>query len=161
MGFIIKNIRDKYLIEFDNGSFDSWCVYLTRPNKPRYAPKDIEYFTILQEYGKIYGAQKICNDFLKFYNLTNNTVNPDVLNLIDSLSKSYNNDAEEFEIWFTIIYAGMVAEENKSNAKLKKRIKRLGLHQVLIEGIAPEIASNFSKGKEWRSLDILMKSKGF
>ncbi len=42
------------------------------------------------------------------------------------------------EIWFNVLYAGMVAEENKENAVLKKRIKRLGMHQVLIDGLEPE-----------------------
>jgi len=55
----------------------------------------------------------------------------------------------------------MVAEENRENAKLKKRIKRLGIHQVLIEGISPEIAANFSRDKVWIILDGIMKKKGF
>ena len=55
----------------------------------------------------------------------------------------------------------MIAEENKGNAILKKRIKRLGMHQVLLENYTPEHAANFSKGKKWKDLDKLMKQKGF
>jgi len=29
-------------------------------------------------------------------------------------------DEQEINIWFTVIYAGMIAEENKVNAILKK-----------------------------------------
>jgi hypothetical protein len=65
------------------------------------------------------------------------------------------------EIWFNVLYAGMVAEENKEHALLKKRIKRLGMHQVLLENMEPEKAALFSKGKKWTELDKLMKEKGF
>ena len=161
MGSLIKIINERNLIEFDQGKFDSWCVYLTRPNKQRYAPKDAEYFSILKNLGEIYGSGKIYDDFLKFYELTTSSLDPKVLSLISSLSKRYAKDTEEFEIWFTVIYAGMIAEENKANAKLKKRIKRLAMHQVLVEKLEPEMVANFSKGQEWRVLDELMKSKGF
>jgi len=157
----IKNIKGRNLIEFDQGAFDSWCVYLTRDNNPRYAPKDIEYFSILHDLGKIYGENKIYTDFVEFYNITNRSLDNRVLSLISSISEKYNHHAEELDVWFTIIYAGMVAEENKQNAKLKKRIKRLGMHQLLIEGVSPQVAASFSKGKTWRELDKLMILKGF
>jgi hypothetical protein len=35
------------------------------------------------------------------------------------------------------------------------------MHQVLIDGIAPEQAAVFSKGKKWKELDNLMIGKGF
>ena len=65
------------------------------------------------------------------------------------------------DIWFTVIYAGMVAEENKAFAMLKKRIKRLGMHQVLVEGFDADYAAHFSRGKKWPELDSLMKQRGF
>jgi hypothetical protein len=55
----------------------------------------------------------------------------------------------------------MIAEENKENAILGKRIKRLGMHQVLIENMKPEEAAVFSKGKKWKELHRLMKKRGF
>ncbi len=55
----------------------------------------------------------------------------------------------------------MIEEENKQFAILKKRIKRLGMHQILIDNLDPEVAANFSKGKKWRELDNLMKLRGF
>ena len=57
--------------------------------------------------------------------------------------------------------AGMIAEENKVNMILKKRIKRLGVYQVLMDNFPPSEAANFSKGKGWRELDSIMKAKGF
>ncbi len=56
----------------------------------------------------------------------------------------------------TIIYAGMVTEETKKNSPLKKRKKRVGMHQLLIEKYLPESAAVFSKGRKWRELDQTM-----
>ncbi|MDY0143845.1 MAG: hypothetical protein RBR97_18320 [Bacteroidales bacterium] len=55
----------------------------------------------------------------------------------------------------------MVAEENKEFAILKKRVKRLGMHQLLIEREKPDYAASYSKGKKWRELDIIMSGFGF
>jgi len=55
----------------------------------------------------------------------------------------------------------MVAEENKRSAVLKKRIKRLGVHQLLTEGMAPGRAAAFSRGKEAWMLDLLCRRRGF
>jgi 3-deoxy-D-manno-octulosonate 8-phosphate phosphatase KdsC-like HAD superfamily phosphatase len=84
-----------------------------------------------------------------------------VFELIAVLSRFYNSDGVEMELWMNVIYAGMIAEENKENAILKKRIKRLGVHQVLIDNISPEKAAVFSKGKKWKELDEIMRMKGF
>ncbi|MFP4019731.1 MAG: DUF7004 family protein [Bacteroidales bacterium] len=155
----IKTIANN-VIEYDKGRFDSWCVYLTRSGGRRYAPKDIEYFTELFALGKIYGHQRIYDDFLKFYEYTDARLNKKVLDGISRLAAHYKQHHTEIDIWFTIIYAGMVAEENKENAVLKKRIKRLGMYQVLVEGKKPRVAASFSKGKKWRELDAIMKPLG-
>jgi hypothetical protein len=158
---LIKNVRNRNTIEFDRGSFDNWCVYLKRLGQPRYAPRDTEYFSKLKHLGYTHTHQKIYNDFVSYYNLTNAVIDVNVLNLITTIANAYGRDAEEIDIWFSVIYAGMVAEENKANAILKKRIKRLGMHQVLIEGLDANYAANFSKGKNWRELHEIMKQRGF
>ena len=149
------------IIEFDKGSFDEWCVYVTKSNGERFAPSDLQYFSRLKKLGEKHKAQKIYDDFVVIYNRTTIKPEPDVFALISLLSRSYGTDALEIEIWFNVLYAGMIAEENKTNAVLKKRIKRLGMHQVLIEEIEPEVAAGFSKGIKWQQLDRLMKAKGF
>lgn len=161
MSRIIKMVRGKNLVEFDRGSFDEWCVFLSRPGTAKYAPKDTEYFTILKSMGNRFGPAKIYNDFISYYNQTTKDIDNTILDLITTLSNDYETEAEEMDIWFTVIYAGMIAEENKANTKLKKRIKRLGMHQVLLDNFDPELAANFSKGKNWQELDKLMKEKGF
>ena len=161
MPTLIKTVRNRNIVEFDFGSFDNWCVYLRRPGQMRYAPRDTEYFSKLKMLGNAHTSQKIYNDFVTFYTHTDKTINQKILNLITQLSDTYGADAEEMDIWFTVIYAGMIAEENKQFAILKKRIKRLGMHQVLIEGMDPALAANYSKEKKWRDLDVVMKARGF
>ena len=148
-------------IEFDSGCFDGWCVFVTTPGSKRFAPTDIQYFTRLKELTEKFGTQKIYDDFVIIYNRTTKNVDPKVFGLIKVLSGFYNEFAEEMELWLNVIYAGMIAEENKEKAILKKRIKRLGVHQVLIDDILPEKAAVFSKGKKWKELDEIMKLKGF
>lgn len=148
-------------VEFDNGSFDDWCVFVTRANGERFAPTDVQYFSRLKTLAKTHNARMIYDDFVVIYNRTTTEVDKHVLKLISVLSRHYGKDSLEMEIWLNVLYAGMIAEENKENTVLKKRIKRLGMHQVLIEDMAPETAAVFSKGKKWPELDKLMKQRGF
>jgi len=161
MATLIKTISDGSIIEFDSGAFDEWCVYLTRTGERKYAPKDVQYFTELQNFAKKYTSQKIYDDFVKIYDITNSDIKKEVLDRITVISNDYGEDKIIIDIWFTVIYAGMVAEENKKFAILKKRVKRLGMHQILIENETPSFAANYSKGKKWRELDGIMKKYGF
>jgi len=161
MARLIKRISDGSVVEFDSGKFDNWCVYLTRPNKNRYAPTDIEYFTFLNNLGNSHNHESIYNHFVEYYNNTNRHIDQNVLNQITEISSNYGEKSVEVDVWLTVIYGGMVAEENKEFAILKKRIKRLGMHQVLIERQSPHYAANFSRGKKWRELDALMRERGF
>jgi hypothetical protein len=157
----INKFSNGGFIEFDTGSFDDWCVFVTRSNGKRFAPTDIQYFSRLKKLGEKYGSRKIYDDFVVVFNRTHSEVDPNTLKLICLLSRFYEKDALEVEIWFNVLYAGMIAEENKENAILGKRIKRLGMHQVLIEDMKPEEAAVFSKGKKWKELHRLMKKRGF
>jgi len=157
----IKLFTDKSILEYDLGTFDNWCVYLTRPNLMRHAPRDIQYFSRFQQLAQQYTNQKIYNDFVEVYNRTTSLLDTQVINFITEITADYGNDSIEMDILFTIVYAGMVAEENKANTILKKRIKRLGMHQTLIEKMTADNAANFSRGKKWRELDAICKQKGF
>jgi hypothetical protein len=164
---LIKKINNSFIIEFDKGSFDNWCVYLSKQNEPRYAPKDVEYFSALKKLGDKHLPQKIYDDFLLYYNHTTKNISKKVLRIITEISETYKEDAEEIDMWFSVIYAGMVAEENKENAMLGKRIKRLGMHQLLCENMEVQKAANFSRKPEnyngvwWKYLDRLMKQRNF
>ena len=161
MAKLIKKLRDGSIIEFDKGTFDDWCVYLSRPHLKRYAPKDTEYFTALKMFSMKCGPEVIYNDFVLVYSKTTAEIDKHVTSLITRLSNKYGSDSLMMDIWLSVIYAGMIAEENKENAILKKRIKRLGMHQVLVDGMEPKLAANFSKDLKWTVIDEVCKEKGF
>ncbi len=157
----LNSLSNGGFIEFDSGCFDGWCVFVTMPGSKRFAPTDVQYFSRLKKIAEKFGPQKIYDDFVVIYNRTSKNVDLKVFELIAVLSLFYDADTAEMELWLNVIYAGMIAEENKENAILKKRIKRLGMYQVLIDGISPEKAAVFSKGKKWKELDEIMRLKGF
>lgn len=161
MGRLIKQFLDGSILEYDKGSFDNWCVYLTRPNVKRYAPQDFQYFERLIQYGEKYGAEKVYEDLVTIYEHTTKTVDNAVLDEISALAEYYSDDSLDVDIDFTVIYLGMIAEENKRFTKLGKRVKRLGVYQVLKEGKSFKEAANFSRGMGWKDIDKLCQERGF
>lgn len=162
MSKLIKLLRSNRQVIFDRGKFDNWCVYIVEKNGKKIAPLDAEYFADLKSIAGKYEGDKVYNDFVAIYNRTTKLIDKSILDLIDEIVETYTDeDKSIIEQWFAVIYAGMIAEENKEHAILKKRIKRLGIHQTLKLGCDPKIASNFSKGKKWRDLDAIMKPLGF
>ncbi len=161
MAVLIKILSNQSRVIFDNGKFDKWCVYIVEKNAYRFAPKDVLYFGELQYLATYYEEGKIYTDFLKFYHPTSHVIDPQILALISAISLSYLPEHQSIiEKWFTVIYAGMIAEENKENAILKKRVKHLGMYQVLIEQISASQAAVFSTGAKWYDLQRIMDSLG-
>jgi len=157
---LVKLVRNLHRVEFDTGSFDDWCVYLHLNGKARYAPADTTYFEFFRQKGIQYGVERVYKDFVQIYTPTSCTIDPFVLDLITKIADTYGTDAEEMDIWYSVIYGGMIAEENKKNAVLKKRIKRLGMYQVLMQEVEPNLAANFSKGKKIAELIPVLQSAG-
>jgi len=158
---IIKRLSDNSIIERDRGTFDEWCVYLTRPQIPRHAPRDRDYFQRLIELSGYHTSQRIYDDFVRIYEITNTETSPRVLEFITEIASSYGDDSVEMDILYTILYLGMVAEENKTNTRLGKRIKRLGMHQILIDNVDALTAANFSRGMRWQQISTECENKGF
>ncbi|MGN6531119.1 MAG: DUF7004 family protein [Ginsengibacter sp.] len=162
MARLVKNLANNKQIIFDEGRFDNWCVYLVESFGIKTAPFDVTCFSELKEIAKHYSDSKVYHDFVSIYTLTTKEIDPVVLKLIDEIVLTFQEVHQPtIEKWFTVIYAGMIAEENKQHAVLKKRIKRLGMHQVLILGMPPFEAAKFSYGKKWTDLDAIMKPYGF
>ncbi|MFH0919200.1 MAG: hypothetical protein V1913_02470 [Fibrobacterota bacterium] len=157
----IRTFPDGARLAFGKGRFDPWCVYLKRPDKKWYAPRDRQYFSTLKKIAKKHGTEKLYRDFIVVYDTTGKSFVPAVLARIEHMAGDYGKEAGLVDLWFTVLYAGMVAEENKKSAVLKKRIKRLGVHQLLAEGMAPDKAAAFSRGKEAWMLDLLCRRRGF
>ena len=161
MGEKVINFNNGVSLEFASGSFDDWCVYLIDTEGKRSAPKDIDYFSALKKLSQKYGAEQIYKDFVSFYEITNKELDPEVFNKINMIASYYGENSIEIEILFSILYMGMLAEENKKNTRLGKRIKRLGLYTLLIEDETVYRAANFMRGMKWRELDNLCKERGF
>lgn len=156
---IIKQLRHSRCVIFDRGKFDEWCVYLLEENGYRKAPFDREYFSDLQMLSSLYPKDKVYLDFLRIYQQTTQYIDPQVNSLIDDIVTTYAVVHQDLlEQCFTVIYAGMIAEENKKNAILKKRIKHLGVYQILKLKMLPDVVANFSRKRSWQELDRIMRS---
>lgn len=162
MAKLIKQLQNNRSIVFDNGKFDSFCVYIVEANGIRSAPFDQTYFSGLKSISTKYPNHKVYNDFISIYSITIKEIEEKALLKIDEIVSTYNNeDKPIIEQWFTVLYAGMIAEENKQRTKLGKRVKMLGMHQVLILNMPAEEAAKFSYGKKWEELDAIMRPLGF
>ena len=157
----VTDFSDGSYLEYARGSFDEWCVYLSRPNTERYAPRDYQYFQRLVNYASKYGKDAIYQDFVSIYNKTTKDLDNSTIQYIKDMTSKYGADALNIAIDFTIIYMGMIAEENKENAILGKRVKRLGVYQTIYDELSPDEAANFSRGKKWRELDAICRGRGF
>ena len=161
MGRRIKTFQDGSFLEYDRGNFDRWCVSLTNANGFRTAPKDTDYLRQLKQFAGKYGTGKIYGDFVTIYNQTTKCIDSSVLSFITLLAADYEADELEIDKMFSTLYLEMIAEERKANTRLGKRIKRLGVHTLLIEGKSVEYAANFMKNMNWRQIDSLCKDRGF
>ena len=108
-----------------------------------------------------YDKEKVYADFVIVFDGTDKLLDPELLARISTFSLDYTQDALRADIVFTLLYAGMLAEENKAFAPLGKRIKHLGVYQVVMEGMRPREAATFSVGRPWQELAKLCESRGF
>lgn len=156
MLFLIDN--NKTCIYFDKGKFDKYCVYINGRNKFRYAPTDDVYFNWIRILAKQYGNLQVWNDFCTIYDIvdTGETEN-EVLSIIKNIDLHYNDDTI---LWWLIFYMTMLAECKKENTILKKRIKKLGVYNILFDEYSIDYIIKYMKGKNWRYLDDLMKERG-
>lgn len=163
---ILKTFSDNEYMYFNKGNFDDYCVYITKNGKHK-APKDIDYFSVISYIVNTYEktnevSKMIYDDFVDIYNNTGKKIEEGILNnLIDKISLKYGNYSLLMNKCFSILYLGMIAEENKAYTVLGKKIKRLGMHMLLIEKFSPEVSANYSKGKKARDLLELCKTYGF
>ena len=158
----IKTFSDGSFVEYGEGSFDYWCVYLTRPEEIRTPPKDIHLFYQLEELSNNYSANKVYEDFVSIYALTEKEEDKKVLALISRIASTYDlSDSLEADILLSSLYLMMIAEMNKKNTKLGKRIKRLGVHKLLIEGVSANDAANSMRGLKSGEISRMCDERGF
>lgn len=162
MGRRIKNFPGGAFLEFDRGGFDDWCVYWAQPGQARKALRDEEYFEQMIALAEKYGREKLYQDYLKVYEHTGKELDMKVLRAITGLAKrEYGQDALRADYLLTVLYAGMIAEENKKYTKLGKRVKRLGVYGTLMEGQSAQTAANLTRGMKYQQIEAMCKAKGF
>lgn len=111
---------------------------------------DRDYFAELADFGHRYGYQRIYAYFNAVYCQTDRVRRYSVFELIAEQGQTlHEEDYLAYCKLMVTLYYAMLAEENREPAHrypLKKRVKKIGVFQVLIEGMRPEDAAVFSKG---------------
>jgi hypothetical protein len=157
---LITAFDDSTYLCFTRGAFDSWRVtFLNSEGKQTYSPKDtafFDYFLSLTEYGNT--RREIFNIIKRMSKKISKGMEVD----FDHLKKDIYKYAEElhipeeeqlkFEKAMMSVLAAMLSEEQKAFTKLGKKLKLLGLHQVLIGKMEPKVAANWSRGKPWQEI---------
>ena len=101
------------------------------------------------------------DQFIDLTEMVSGTVHIYVESGVEGYSKEYGEDAVVVDKTFSIIYCGMIAEEQKAGTKLGKRIKRLGIHVLLIDNQAVGYAAHFMRGMGWKDIDSHCQERGF
>lgn len=161
MGQLIKSFSDGSFLEYDRGGFDEWCVYFTNRDGSRSPPRDVDYFNLLKQLADRYGAEQIYSDFVRVYDLTGKWAEKSSLDEITQIAASYGADSLAVDVVFSILYMAMIAEEQKKFTRLGKRIKRLGVHTLLMENYSVPKAADFMRGMNWRDIARLCEERGF
>jgi hypothetical protein len=160
---LFADLPTGYRISFGPGKFDEWLIYFVSHSNVTYFPKDVEYFSTLDSVGQVYGHMNLYRDFLTLYNwiCTEEVAKPEVIEWICAMAGLYGKYRNRIINVFAILYAGMVAEEKKEHKVLGKKIKRLGIYQVLIDREQPAFAANFSRGMKASQLKVECEKRGF
>ena len=155
-----RQFADGEAIGFGRGRIDNFCVYHRIEGLTR-APLDTEYFDFIEGLSRSHSAKKVYRRFVTLYEYVEKDVRKDAIELIDKISSDFPKEYRPCQTYFTILYLAMVAEENYHGTKLGKRLKRLGVHQILIEGMEVDAAANWSRGRPWREISEECERRGF
>ena len=155
-----RTFSDGEAIGFGRGRIDDFCVYHRIEGLTR-APLDTEYFDFMDGLSRSYSPKMVYRRFVTLYEFVKKEVSEDAIQLIDKLSSDFPKEYRACQTYFTILYLAMVAEENYPGTKLGKRLKRVGVHQILIEGMEVDSAANWSRGRPWREISDECERRGF
>ena len=148
---------NNYLFWFGEGNIDEWCVYCVKPNNRTWFAYDSEYLSWIKKMGKFHGEQKVYDSFCRIFDNVHYNFNMgDGYNIVCEVSKDYHRTGH-FWAWF---WMTMIAEERKDNAILGKRIKRLGVYNMLFDKYKLGYVTQYMVGKKWYELEALMDERG-
>lgn len=160
----IQRFSFGHSILFAQGKFDEYCVYIRKPDDVLDPPHDLSYFQYMLKMNRPGVTTERQNhrmtfmDFIAIYEMTGKAISENVLEKIHVLASSYN-DPHWVELTFVVLYAAMVAEENKENTKLDKKIKGLAVYMLLIENRSPEFIVNYFQGMKWQKIQAMCDAR--
>lgn len=136
---------------FCKGNFDDYCVQVSKKGYNYRWFKDEEYFRWLKRLSERYGVEKVYNDFKYVYGKVRCGVTSEEANkIIREVDKNYNEPTQQ---WWGLFFMTMLAEEYKENSILGKRIKHLGVYNVLIDEYKIGYVVRYMRGKPWEYLE--------
>lgn len=139
-----------FVVYYYTGRFDNFCVYVLKPKKrrlQRWTPKDKDYFKWLKLQGKKYGNNEVYNDFITLYKSINiNTTFKEVVDITRDFNHKYGVKNHH---WWVILALTLIAEENKENTILGKRIKLLDVYNLLKDNYPISKIVIYMQGKSW------------
>ena len=152
---LIKKFSNGFMLAYDSGRFDDWCVYLYGKSRFRKPLTDKDYCGIILKAQESYPNYSVYSDFKSIYDKTEKVVDSNVLDYIDCISEKYVDMQDVVNVAFTAIYATMIAEQNKAYTKLGKRIKLLGVYTLLIQKQSLDYSMNFMRGMSYIEIENL------
>lgn len=159
---ILRLFHDGSRLEFGSGHLDRWSVYLSRPNAARAPAHEDERLDRLEQLAQSHCPRYLYEDYVVIYNRATHTIQPYVFDLIHSIARDYNDHRFEVEVGLALHYAGMVAAEGRHRSRPgMKRQQRLGVHQVLVEGLSARMAATYCWGKHWPQIEAECVARGF
>jgi hypothetical protein len=158
---VLRLFRDGSLLEYGRGHFDAHQVYHSRPNALSCPARTEDTLSRLGQLGQLYCPHGIYADFVVIYNRTKHSISPHIFDLIHYMARGYGTDALELEVLLAILYAEMVVAEAARRNRLKRRLKRLGVHYVLLEGYSGTAAASACQVDAWLLLDDACRERGF
>lgn len=148
--------------KFVFGSFDPWCVEYFKNNEAQERITDEISFKALLVYGKKVGYHNEYEDFVEIYNMMSDGIDEtEISKRIEIISEKYEEYKLKVNKLFHFLFMCMIAEDNKKRTVLGKRIKRLGVHRLLIEGISPKVAANETKHVKSNKISNMCTERGF
>jgi len=157
---VFRSFSDGSSIGFGRGKIDNYCVYIKDSEGVR-APLDTEYFQFIHDLASNYSTVTAYSAFKQLYAIAEKEIHPNAVDIIDEAASRFPKLLFKSQLYFSVLYLAMVAEQNYPNTKLGKRLKRLGIYQFLFEGMAVVEAANWSRGKPWREISNECENRGF
>lgn len=153
-------------IYFGTGNIDDWCVYIKEPCDVRaHAPLDKDYFMETLRLSGLYGPDKVYGSFKRVYDAVermvwDNNHKTKCYRVCDGEAELYPGE-DTLVLWLTY-YMTMLAEEWKAGAVLGKRIKHLGVYNILYDGYSIEKTTTYMRNISggWRQLKGYMLERG-